>query len=746
MIDLFDKQDQTVPQSQKIGTMLSFKSSNPRRESSNTQNSESGSSDIALQAHLSVEKNLEAYDISSNRGPQTFRDEEDTRSLDNDLQSQTRKSALASKSFPNGDRSGLRDKRALVNRSGKGLDPVSGAGNEEDDKARVLGNDVIAIKVEDFNRRLAEQQPNHERSLRASHSIESESNENMAERNGDPREAPNNHEGSIVKNAFDRMRPKRKSLEIATITIGSTTTTEIIGSPLAKREQVRDPRSHLTNGWRPAPREHSVKKFGSTMRAFTAPGTQTTESALGLGDIGDDDDHEGIESGSELQEASERAGQIEEDSESADQLSENGSDNSRLDSSGKQEESRKGGGESNEETEAFEYGGMESPALVESDEDPDGKYLDEKAKGEREDARVARLIQQAEEKVAMPTTDNTKRSHQILTGKGQKASTKQLIQVINCSVDGIQKQIQNLQNRPQPTTTQPLADSTSNSETSPEERLSLTLSKKDFAQMHIVGQFNLGFILALRPSTTSSPELFIIDQHASDEKYNFERLQSSTVVQNQRLVHPRALHLTAIEEEIILENNATLVKNGFLVEVDDSGDLPVGQRCRLLSLPMSREITFSLADLEELIAILGDSPPPPSLSSSPTTNNNININSPIPRPSAIRKMLAMRACRSSIMIGKHLSKQKMGKVINNMGHLDKPWNCPHGRPTMRHLFGLAGWGNGWDGDGSGSGSGFDDGSDDDDDGDGGGGGGDARVVDWKGYIRMERREGDDDEE
>lgn len=725
-----------MPQSQKIGSMLSFKPSNPRRESSNTQNSESGSSDIALQTPRPVEKYIATYDISTNRDSKTVRDE-------GNLEGQTRESALGPKSVPYGDRNGLGDKRTLASRPGKVLGSAVPGARDEDDTTRVLGTDVHAIKVEDFNRRLAEQQPKHELTLEESHLNDPESDDNMAERNDETREA-SNHEGSIVKNAFDRMRPKRKSPEIATITIGSTTTTEIIGSPYSKRQKVRDRHGPLTKSWRSATREHSVKKFGSSIRAFTAPETRTTESALWIADIGDDDDLE--RSGSQIQEDSESASRDEEGSEKADQLSENESDNPHLDASEKQEESREGGGELDEESAASEIEGTESPVLVESDEDSDGDYFDEKVKREKEDARVARLIQQAEEKVAMPRVDNLKRSHQILAGKGQKASTKQLRQVINSSVDEIEEKLHSLRNRLRATatTTQPLAgDPTSSSETSPEERLSLTVSKEDFAHMHIIGQFNLGFILALRPSSSSSPsssaELFIIDQHASDEKYNFERLQSSTVVQNQRLVHPRTLHLTAIEEEIILENNATLLKNGFLVAVDDSGDLPVGQRCKLLSLPMSREITFSLADLEELIAILADSPLLPSLSSasssssSPTintkNNNSKKTNINTPRPSAIRKMFAMRACRSSIMIGKTLSKSQMAKVVKNMGELDKPWNCPHGRPTMRHLFGLAGWrGNGWDGDGVGSSNDNDDGDDD----------GSRGEVDWKGYAEMER--------
>ncbi len=43
------------------------------------------------------------------------------------------------------------------------------------------------------------------------------------------------------------------------------------------------------------------------------------------------------------------------------------------------------------------------------------------------------------------------------------------------------------------------------------------------------------------------------------------------------------------------------------------------------------------------------------------------------------------------MIGKTLTHKQMGKIVNHLGELDKPWNCPHGRPTMRHLCGLGVW-------------------------------------------------------
>jgi len=49
--------------------------------------------------------------------------------------------------------------------------------------------------------------------------------------------------------------------------------------------------------------------------------------------------------------------------------------------------------------------------------------------------------------------------------------------------------------------------------------------------MEVLGQFNLGFIV-----TSLGPDLFIIDQHASDEKYNFEMLQKHTVIKRQTLI------------------------------------------------------------------------------------------------------------------------------------------------------------------------------------------------------------------
>ena len=55
-----------------------------------------------------------------------------------------------------------------------------------------------------------------------------------------------------------------------------------------------------------------------------------------------------------------------------------------------------------------------------------------------------------------------------------------------------------------------------------EAELGRNITKEMFPRMEIMGQFNLGFII-----TKLNDDLFIVDQHATDEKYNYETLQQT---------------------------------------------------------------------------------------------------------------------------------------------------------------------------------------------------------------------------
>lgn len=204
-----------------------------------------------------------------------------------------------------------------------------------------------------------------------------------------------------------------------------------------------------------------------------------------------------------------------------------------------------------------------------------------------------------------------------------------------------------------------------------EEKLSYTILKSDFLEMKLIGQFNLGFILV---TLNSSNNLFIIDQHASDEKYNFEKLRETTTFQNQTLVIPKIIELNAIDEMIVMDNPSVFKQNGFVIQVEE--DSPPGKRIKLISLPVLKNVLFDISDFHELIHLIN--------THNSTSNEGIKC-------SKIRSLLAMRACRSSIMIGQHLNRKTMKKILTNLSKLDKPWNCPHGRPTMRHLIELQKW-------------------------------------------------------
>lgn len=198
-------------------------------------------------------------------------------------------------------------------------------------------------------------------------------------------------------------------------------------------------------------------------------------------------------------------------------------------------------------------------------------------------------------------------------------------------------------------------------------------SKDDFGEMEVVGQFNLGFIIG-----KLDQDLFIVDQHAADEKYNFESLSQSTTLNIQPLLQPLRLDLSPEEEVIVSMNMSTIRKNGFVL-AEDLHASP-GNHYLLKAVPFSKNITFGVQDVKELISMLADSQGDCSIISSYKLDTADSV-----CPSRVRAMLASRACRMSTMIGDPLTKAEMKKILKNLTGLRSPWNCPHGRPTMRHL-------------------------------------------------------------
>lgn len=191
-----------------------------------------------------------------------------------------------------------------------------------------------------------------------------------------------------------------------------------------------------------------------------------------------------------------------------------------------------------------------------------------------------------------------------------------------------------------------------------EEELRRKFNKQDFDELEIIGQFNKGFIIAKR-----GRDLFIIDQHASDEKFNYEKFLKEPL-KTEKMMYPKKMKLNAGDTEILREKMKTFNQIGFKFMIDDlEGEIFLVETGRigkeLLDESDVTEMIFRLAEGEYGCL-----------------------------PSKIGRVCASRACRSSVMIGASLTETQMKRILNNLAKIEHPWNCPHGRPTMRHLANL----------------------------------------------------------
>ncbi|KAA8496696.1 Mismatch repair endonuclease pms1 [Porphyridium purpureum] len=210
-----------------------------------------------------------------------------------------------------------------------------------------------------------------------------------------------------------------------------------------------------------------------------------------------------------------------------------------------------------------------------------------------------------------------------------------------------------------------------------EKRLSLVFSKARFADLEVIGQFNLGFFLA-----RLGQQVFVIDQHAADEKYNFEKLNVEAAGEGaslalQSLLIPKALSFCPEDLLIVREHLQIIQQAGFQLTTNADSSW------RLSAVPVLNGVVFGDGDLFELVQYIREHGIPQE--DGQTLSGRALL---IRASQRIRAIHASKACRKSIMIGTALKRQTMEQVVSNLSGLQSPWSCPHGRPTMRYLFSL----------------------------------------------------------
>lgn len=180
-------------------------------------------------------------------------------------------------------------------------------------------------------------------------------------------------------------------------------------------------------------------------------------------------------------------------------------------------------------------------------------------------------------------------------------------------------------------------------------------------------------------------------------------MQRNTKIHQQPLLRPLVIEMTANLENVVEDHVAVFEANGFHLRIDENA--PVGQRVSMLTMPFSKGTQFGVNDVLELASLLsGEGDEIDGFYEGRINKNYISLRNepvgPSQRPSSsasasatqqvllpkVMTMFASRACRSAVMIGTALSLTEMRSIVQQMVVVEQPWNCPHGRPTMRHLF------------------------------------------------------------
>ena len=154
-------------------------------------------------------------------------------------------------------------------------------------------------------------------------------------------------------------------------------------------------------------------------------------------------------------------------------------------------------------------------------------------------------------------------------------------------------------------------------------------------------------------------ELLIIDQHAAHEKILYEklmrRLNEKTAI-TQNLIAPIVVTLSGRELDVLDENKEVFEKIGFRFE-------PFGDREYLIQgVPAD---FLNVASKELFLEIL---------------DSLMEEGSRI-RPEGIIDHCATMACKAAVKGNNTLSYAEADALISEMLKADKPYHCPHGRPT-----------------------------------------------------------------
>ena len=184
-----------------------------------------------------------------------------------------------------------------------------------------------------------------------------------------------------------------------------------------------------------------------------------------------------------------------------------------------------------------------------------------------------------------------------------------------------------------------------------------SMEVKTLPDLKVLAQIFKTYILS-----EADNKLYLIDQHAAAERYNYEKLQRDFIDRKnykKQMLIPMTFDFSIEEAAEIRNNFEKFTELG--IDFEEFGD----------NSYVVREFPGWIEeDEEEMIKIIVEKV---------LNNNKITFNE------LRNDAIAMASCKMSIKANQILSEVEMNKVISDLYECNNPFTCPHGRPIITKM-------------------------------------------------------------
>jgi len=183
------------------------------------------------------------------------------------------------------------------------------------------------------------------------------------------------------------------------------------------------------------------------------------------------------------------------------------------------------------------------------------------------------------------------------------------------------------------------------------------IDAKHIGPFKILGQLNKTYIVA-----ENAEGLFIVDQHAAEERVNYEKLLSELkdkAIKKQALIKPLIIESSAAEFGMIMECKEQLDKCGFEIEEYGQNNIVVRSMPFIFERPSKTLVTELVDELKEI------------------SKSKIDTE--------IEDRIIRFSCRKSIKAGEEMTMKEIESLLLELDKCQLPFTCPHGRPTIIQL-------------------------------------------------------------